>query len=638
MYIYFMTPDYRALFKPVFIYACLAVFTVAVFYPALNSGIFLLDDYINLRNLTQVAGNGVFSFIISGESGPGGRPLSLLTFALQYNSWPAEPYAFKLVNLLIHIMNGALVFFISSRLIGRLEAVEDRYNQIFSLLVAGLWLLHPVQLSSVLYVIQRMNLLSGLFILLGISSYLIYRDRIMKKGTGKLILVALVYSCTILSILCKENGVLLPLYILCIEFIVYPEDKELTAWRRYIIPVLLVPLFTGGLYLILNVESITAGFAYRGYSVQQRLITEAGILLEYMKIILIPNPNAFSLYHDDYAVAAGLFGNIGTVVNITILGLMIIAGFFLRNRFRIFTFAIFWFLAGHILESGFMPLELYFEHRNYIPSYGVILFISILLIKGVIYIRNKPARVVLFALYPVLILTVTIIELDLWKNPYLQAEEWALNHPQSRRAQVNLWNVSIMSNNREKAIEVKRKLQDIYPDDIFPEIKELTTAYCFNNGAVDDDEWSRIIQSAAVSSPVGNDAIDELNYIIVEISQKRCSFSGDLPLFRELLYTLIQNDNFKSWMGILYEYAATVSVLMEDGAGALDNIREAVKISPTVENRIYMARILTASGMKDEALRLENEIRENSFLNLKVYQELKKLNRMLDNKQIHNRQ
>src|SRR5688572_27674939 len=68
-------------------------------------GAFLLDDLPNLGGLARAAADrdAWLSFVSSGLAGPGGRPISLLTFALQAEHWPAQPLPFKAVNLALHL-------------------------------------------------------------------------------------------------------------------------------------------------------------------------------------------------------------------------------------------------------------------------------------------------------------------------------------------------------------------------------------------------------------------------------------------------------------------------------------------------------------------------------------------------------
>ena len=92
------------------------VITIFIYTPALNSP-FIFDDFYNLSGLSDLVNRGWLNFILGNFSGPTGRPLSMLSFAVQHNSWPDNPQLFKAINLLIHCLNGLLLFFISKIII-----------------------------------------------------------------------------------------------------------------------------------------------------------------------------------------------------------------------------------------------------------------------------------------------------------------------------------------------------------------------------------------------------------------------------------------------------------------------------------------------------------------------------------------
>ena len=141
--------------------AAVLLLTTVIYWPGLNSR-FLGDDYVNLSDLDSVSEYGYLYYIFgSGNAGPSGRPISLATFALQHNSWPDLPFNFKLVNLIIHLANGCLIFFISQFLANML--MRGRSRTILPIMVTVLWLLHPMLLTTTLYTVQRMTLLSAFF-------------------------------------------------------------------------------------------------------------------------------------------------------------------------------------------------------------------------------------------------------------------------------------------------------------------------------------------------------------------------------------------------------------------------------------------------------------------------------------------
>ena len=210
--------------------------------PALSSG-FFLDDYPNLFHLADIRQDGFSYYIFSGVSSYLGRPLSLLSFAVQYENWPANPYAFKSVNLFIHLFNGVLVFFVARYLANHLK-FSRKEVALISYSVVLLWLLHPIQLSTTLYVVQRMTLLSTLFTLGGILFYFYCRP-MFKTGlqlpravsTGLVIWIFL-----LLAVLSKENGILFPLYLLILETTILREERYSHAWKVWLCVILILPL------------------------------------------------------------------------------------------------------------------------------------------------------------------------------------------------------------------------------------------------------------------------------------------------------------------------------------------------------------------------------------------------------------
>ena len=141
-----------------------------VYLPGLGSGMYL-DDFYNLQLLARVKEQGLLAFVGSGASGPFGRPLAYLSFALQAGSWPGNLAAFKVVNLLLHLGNGVLVYFLCRAIAPRVDLPQSSQD-LFCIFSTGLWLIHPMHLSTVLYIVQRMTELAAAFVLLGVLAYL----------------------------------------------------------------------------------------------------------------------------------------------------------------------------------------------------------------------------------------------------------------------------------------------------------------------------------------------------------------------------------------------------------------------------------------------------------------------------------
>ena len=161
--------------------AGLLALVMLAYLPGLR-GPFVFDDYPNIVNnptvaVTTLTAQNLYTAASSNTSGPLGRPLAALSFALDhYRAGGFYPLAFKLTNLAIHLLNVLLVYALVGRVARRLGAGEG--SAAVALFTALLWGLHPLQLTSVLYVVQRMTSLSALWVLAGGWLWLVGRQRL----------------------------------------------------------------------------------------------------------------------------------------------------------------------------------------------------------------------------------------------------------------------------------------------------------------------------------------------------------------------------------------------------------------------------------------------------------------------------
>ncbi len=150
--------------------------TWIVYVPGLTGG-FVFDDFGTLPSLGDYGRvdnwTSFLRYLTSGIADPTGRPLAMLSFLIDADNWPADPASFKRTNVLIHLFNTALLFALLVRL-GRLTLTTTAHTRTVAaaLLGAAIWALHPLWASTVLYVVQREAMLSGMFILLGLLAYL----------------------------------------------------------------------------------------------------------------------------------------------------------------------------------------------------------------------------------------------------------------------------------------------------------------------------------------------------------------------------------------------------------------------------------------------------------------------------------
>ncbi len=589
--------------KPLAGIFALLTFTGLVYWPALH-GIFVLDDFENLKDLGEISTRGLAFYVFGGNAGPSGRPLSLLSFALQYQFWPADPFVFKLVNLLFHLINGALVFYVCKLITTQFETGRNTGSGI-AYLTTGLWLLHPIQLSTVLYVVQRMTILSTMFILIGTGAYLLGRKYYFesRKPVVAILSLATVYLCMLLSILSKESGILMAVYILVLEFTLLRTDDVVRQWRMYAVPVLLLPVLVMVYYLFGHMDGFNYAYNLRDFTMGQRLLTEANILIDYLKLLFIPVSGAFSLFHDDYVVANGLFSPPRTLLSLLVLPAMLFGALWFRTKQRLISFAILWFFAGHLLESSFINLELYFEHRNYLPDLGIFMLIS----TGLSVVPHKILKGMsangVALIYLAAIMLVTLMEISLWSQPLLQADEWSRQHPQSTRALDHLINTNLLLGDKNEAERALLELKRLDEKDIYPQFKSLTINACYEREAVAAQEWLSLNKLASTAGFRGVSVITELEYLAYMQGRGFCD-ALDLVSLSGVVDVLISNPGFLPVRGQLYDIAANLALQRKDADTALKYLNKALSASPKIDRKIFKVKILIAQAAITDATTL----------------------------------
>ncbi|OZB84100.1 MAG: hypothetical protein B7X28_01145 [Halothiobacillus sp. 13-55-253] len=321
-----------------------------------------------------------------------------------------------------------------------------------ALLIAAAWLLAPMQLTAVLYVIQRMESLASFFILAGLLLYWQGRMRLLAGQAGGWWRIwAGLIGGTLLATFAKESGVMLPVYAFLLEWLLLRGRTAAGFEPKFVGVFLLVLVLPGIAGLLYTLPSALNGSAYatRPFDLAERLWTEGRVMVDYLHWLIAPTPNALSLYHDDIALSTGWFSPWTTAASWALIALLIGAALWLKNRAPLIALGVLWFFAGHLLVSTYIPLELVYEHRNYLPSIGV--FIALF---GLMFAWQPPdaerARVMrtlmmagalaLIALYA----GFTALRAQAWGNPYRLAYFEATTHPDSPRANYELGRVMII--------------------------------------------------------------------------------------------------------------------------------------------------------------------------------------------------
>lgn len=428
-------------FWPLIALALLLTLAWLAFSPGL-SGSFLFDDYVNLDAL----GNDgrvdnwptFWRYITAGTADPGGRPLSLLSFLLDARNWPADPGPFLRTNLLLHLLNGCLLF-VLLRQLGRALDRQDPIIDAAALVGAGLWVLHPLFVSTVFYVVQRQAMLPATFTLLALISYCHGRNRFIgsngARGLGWMV-CGMVLG-TGLAMLSKLNGVLAPLLCLVLDWTVLARQPAATPevaskLRRIRLVLLVLPSLVILAYLSRHLAHLGDTLGNRPWTIGQRLLTEPRVLLDYLHLLFVPRSVSSGLFNDGYVASTSLLNPVSTLFACVAVTALLVAAVRLRKGLPDVSLALLFFFGGHLLESTVIPLELYFEHRNYLPA--LLLFWPVS--RALFRLRSRMQVRVGAAVLLLAVLAVTSFQRsEIWGQPDTLARLWARQNPNSARAQ-----------------------------------------------------------------------------------------------------------------------------------------------------------------------------------------------------------
>jgi len=351
------------------------------------------------------------------------RPVACLTFALNWYFGKDNVTCYHAVNIIIHILTAFFLYLTILKLF-KTPNLKDKFNgneHFIALLSAVLWAVNPIQIQAVTYIVQRMTSLAAMFYILGIYFYI--NTRVADSLKRRIIFIIGCILSFILAIGSKENAAILPLALLLLE-IVFFQDLGIKRKRRLFLGIAAVTgvlIFIMGLLLFMRGDPLffLKGYSSRPFSLSERLMTESRIVIYYLSQIFYPVPNRLSIEHD-VLLSTSLFKPWTTLPAILSILLLIGISLFLVKKRPVIAFAILFFFLNHIIESSIIPLELVFEHRNYMPSLFLFLPVSVGIKWLIDYYREKK-----FSMYIIIVSFVTLLLIGLGTGTYIRNMAWA---------------------------------------------------------------------------------------------------------------------------------------------------------------------------------------------------------------------
>jgi tetratricopeptide (TPR) repeat protein len=581
-----------------------------IYHPGL-SGVFLFDDFANLPALGAFGPidnwTAFWRYLTSGTADPTGRPLAQLSFLIDARNWPADPYPFKRTSLIIHLVNGILLALLLRRL-GRTAHRAQARVDAAAVLGAALWLLHPLFVSTTLYVVQREAMLPVTFVLLGLIGYGYGRDLIGSgQSRGIWISAAMIIVSTILAVASKANGMLLPMLAWLVEALllepVQPIPTELRdrfAWMRRLIlglPSVVVLIWLA----LIGVKQIVHGTpSFRPWTLAERLTTEARIVCEYLALLWLPHPYTAGVFNDAVRISTGLLSPPSTLLSIVFLAALFSGAVAIRRKAPALALSVLFFLAGHLLESTVVPLELYYEHRNYLPALLMFWPLALWLTGDgqAIAIRRGLA-----ILLPLMLAAMTHANADLWGDAQEQALVWAEKNPDSPRAQAYAASAE-RSLGRPDLAAARMQRVKVPPQEEIQIALNQVGAQC-ELGEVDAATLKRAQDSLRTTRSAGRLYLDWIGAAIERVRNGDACRGLGIEEIRSLLDAMDENPNTRShggWRQDNLSLRGSLALTQHDAHAALAAFNEALDADPRAATALVQAAQMGSAGYPAEAL------------------------------------
>jgi hypothetical protein len=501
-------------------------------------------------------------------------------------------------------------------------------------------MLLPINLTGVLYVVQRMESMANLFVLLGLVGYVTGRCRMLSQdgsyARGLVLCIASVIAPTAIGMMAKETAVMLPLYAFLVEAIAFRFNRgairsaRRDRWLILLFTIVLaLPLFVGLTWLLPGLLRPGA-WSTRDFTMSTRLLSEARIVVDYIGWTLLPLPHHLSFYHDYFHISTGLLKPWTTLASIIALVALAVLAWWSRRRYPLVALGIALYLGCHLLTSTILPLELIYEHRNYFASFGLLLAIVPLLAAPPTHQTNVggasaptaqhqetemvestatiglsmalPRYVLLGGLLALWTLQ-TALTAYAWGDPLRLAQDLATRAPTSPRAQYELGRTYIIYSHYDPAsIFTKLAYAPLERSAALPDSSILAEqALIFMNSRMNlplkDAWWDSMITKLKAQRPGVQDE-SSLGALTQCAREQNCDLPKD-RMMEAFLAALSHPSPSARLLAIYGDYAWNV---MDDKTLGERMLAEAVKAKPDEPAyHITLVRMLAAQGRNDEA-------------------------------------
>jgi hypothetical protein len=319
------------------------------------------------------------------------RVFSYFTFALNYHFGEFNVFGYHLVNFVIHVAAGIFLYWLLM-LTFRLPSLQERYGTLSykaALFTALVFICHPIQTQSVTYIVQRMASMAGMFYLLSMVLYVKGR---LSAGKGRFFYLGGAVLVWLLGVFSKENVAILPLFILLYEFYFFQKLTVTRTGKKILLVLLILVILVVTVGLLLwgkrYFNLIQEGYKIREFSLEERLLTQARVVLYYLTLLAYPHPSRLNLDYD-FPISKTMVDPPTTLLSILIIIAVIGYSVWVAKKRPVLSYFTLWYFGNLVIESSIFPLEMVYEHRLYLPAVGPFILFSLFVIKGIEKLRTR---------------------------------------------------------------------------------------------------------------------------------------------------------------------------------------------------------------------------------------------------------
>jgi tetratricopeptide (TPR) repeat protein len=427
------------------------------------------DDYFNIVSnpyiqINDFSWDNIKKCIYGLAQERPSRPLSYLSFAVNYYFDGTNVFGYHVVNFAIHYLAAIFLFlFIYNTL--QLPLLRDKFHSIAypaALLAALFWAISPVWVTSVTYIVQRMASLAGLFYIMSLYFYL--KGRTSAKFISSVFFFIFCAVTGLAAVLSKENAAMLPVAIFLYDLLLIRgagQDSIKKYLKIFFLPAAIMLIAA---FIYVDFSAVFDGYKMRDFTPLQRVLTEPRVILFYLSLLFFPVNSRLTLLYD-IEVSRSLLHPWTTLPAILLVLAALGFAFYLAKRRPLFSFCIIFYFLNHLIEGSFFNLELIFEHRNYIPAMLLFLPAAIFFISLLNYFSAK--KFLQWAVFAAVIIILVGLGNGTYRRNYIVSDDFRLwfdnneKYPQLSRTHSNLGNAYLAQNQREKALSEYEKAMSL---------------------------------------------------------------------------------------------------------------------------------------------------------------------------------